>query len=265
MYESEEKTRVTMSPVNVELYFDEVSGYFRSEYMAKIFRFLEAERQRGNTQFLISMTERKKLTRAKEDEVIKQVRSIKPQAHGSIVTKGGRMLPLSGSKRLNLSNTPVLLVSNDEGQPVYVFPCLIGENYYDVAYGLGFLLAKLPQLPELPAGSEESIIRTIRENPSMLEEGLILLSTEVETSRGVADLLFSCESGMLLLVEVEREATDQTVGQVLRLCAGYEKQRGLAAGGVRAGIACLRMSENVEAAARRGGIEVFRVKPTGFE
>ena len=65
------------------------------------------------------------------------------------------------------------------------------------------------------------------DRPELLEEGLRLVSSEIETSRGRGDLLFKDKNEKFLLVEVEREASDQSVGQILRLCAGYEGQQGL--------------------------------------
>jgi hypothetical protein len=174
------------------------------------------------------------------------------------VTSGGHYLPLSGSKKLNLNNTPILLVRNESG-PLYVFPCKSGEIYHDVIRGIKFLHDNLPNLIELPAGTEESIISAIQDTPELLEEGLSLISSELETSRGRGDLLFKDKNERPLLVEVEREASDQSVGQILRLCAGYEGQHGMEPGTIRAAIACIRINDKVLAAAKRAGIEVWKI------
>ncbi len=207
----------------------------------------------------VSKVERKKISESDVGRIADRIRSIRPQARGSIVASGGKTLPLSGSKKLNLSNTPVLLVEKEE-VPVYVFPCRVGENYYDVMEGLRFLREHLPEIVDLPAGSEESIVSLIIQHPELLEKGLKLKSSEIETSTGRGDLLFRDGAGRLLLLEVEREATDQAVGQILRLCAGYEGINELGIGEMRAGIACFRINEHVLAAAKRAKIEVWKIK-----
>jgi len=206
----------------------------------------------------VNKTDRKSLTGSNLKDIADRIRSIKPQTRGSVAASGGDNLPLSGSKKLNLNNTPILLVSDESGTQ-YVFPCRIGESYYDVLKGIKFLRDNLPNLVALPARTEEIITEEILNAPEELERGLIFVSRELETSRGKADILFRDSNGRMLLVEVEREATDQSVGQILRLCAGYEDLHSLEPGTIRAGVACLRINENVRAAAKRAGINVWIV------
>ena len=60
-----------------------------------------------------------------------------------------------------------------------------------------------------------------------LEGGLVLDDYERETSMGKTDIVFRDSTGKFLVIEVEREATDSTVGQILRLSAGFEKHQGV--------------------------------------
>ncbi|MHB8567889.1 MAG: endonuclease NucS domain-containing protein [Nitrososphaerales archaeon] len=225
--------------------------------LPEIFKKLEELGGRGT---LVSRVERKSLTEKEEDLILDKIRKIKPQARGSIVTSGGKMLPLSGSKKLNLGNTPVILV--ETSAPIYVFPCRSGEKYYSLLEGLDFLKTNLPRLPELPAEIEESLANLISNNPGLLEEGLQLVSRELDTSTGKYDLLLTDKDGVPLLIEVERLLTDQALGQILRLCAGYERDNNLER--IRGAIVCLRAKETVLLGARRAGIEVFTIDPSGM-
>ncbi len=201
--------------------------------------------------------ERGDLSESEESRVLDQIRKIKPQARGSIVTSGGRMLPLSGSKKLNLQNTPVILVEGaGDQEPRYVFPCSIGEKYYSASDGIDFLEQNLPDLPKLEGESEEDLAKLISKNPEMLERGLRLVSEELDTPTGRCDLLFEDRNGAKLLIEVERDLSDQALGQVLRLAAGYEQE---SKGKIRAGIVCLHSHDNLELGAKRAGIEIWTI------
>lgn len=200
---------------------------------------------------LVSRIERSTLSEREESNLVDEIRKIRPQLRGSVVTFGGYMLPLSGSKKLNLLNTPVVLVGKDKEVIVYVFPCAIGEKYYSVSEGLSFVKANLNDLPLLPGVSEEAITKLIVNDPSILEEGLAFIGQEVNVSTGVCDIVFEDKYGKVLLVEVEREQSDQAIGQILRLAAGYEKDYNTI---VRPAIVCLR-GENL--GAKRAGIEVW--------
>ena len=256
------------SLIRLIVYYDEDAPSERSPESLRV--MLDELMSEGKV-YSVSMVKRGQLTEAQIAGVAEKIRSIRPQNRGSVVASGGDVLPLSGSKKLNLGNTPVLLVEKmgdgNVGLPVYVFPCRVGENYYGVLDGLRFLGEHLPDLADLPAWGEESIVREIVKHPEILENGLAIKSSEIETSTGRGDLLLCDSSGRLLLIEVERDATDQAVGQILRLCAGYEKENGLEFGSVRAGIVCFRINEHVLAAARRAKVEVWRMmkKKAGIE
>ncbi|HVB12334.1 MAG TPA: endonuclease NucS domain-containing protein [Nitrososphaerales archaeon] len=192
-----------------------------------------------------------------EEQVIEEIRMIKPQSRGSVVASGGSPLPISRSKRLNLQNTPIILV-RDKKKPVYVFPCKIGERYYSVVDGISFLKKNLPDLTDLEGEMEDALVTIISDAPEKLEEGLVLEDLEVDTPTGKTDLVFRDTRGQFLAVEVEREAADSAVGQILRLSAGFERHRNLSTNSVRAGIVCYRINSNVLAACERANIKVWK-------
>ncbi len=150
-------------------------------------------------------------------KIVEEIRRIKPQSRGSVVASGGRILPISGSKKLNLKNTPVLLVREIDGDadssPIYVFPCKVGERYYSVLDGIAFLSGTLPNLRELPGETEESLISSLKANSDRLESGLRFRSSEDTLTTGKTDLVFLDSRLQILLIEVERAATDSAIGQ----------------------------------------------------
>ena len=191
----------------------------------------------------------------KKSEITNKIHSIIPQKRGAIVTSRGTPLPLSGRKKLNLGNTPILIVE-DEERPTYVFPCRLGETYYDVNAGLAHLRANLPDLPPLSGMNEKDLSEIIVKNPEILENGLRGPRLEFDSGAGIIDIVLIDKNERHVLVEVEREADDAPLGQILRLCAAYEKKYSLPTGSVRGMIACMRAREFMQDAARRADIEI---------
>lgn len=190
-----------------------------------------------------------------KSEIADKMRTIIPQKRGGIVTSRKMILPLSGTKKLNLGNTPILIVE-DDGRPAYVFPCRLGETYYGIEDGITHLRSNLPGLPELTGLSEKDLTEIILKQPKVLGRGLHDPREEVETSAGTIDIVFRDDNERNLLVEVEREADDAPLGQILRLCAAYEKKLSLSRESVRGMIVCLRAREFIQDAAKRAGIEI---------
>ena len=231
------------------LYFDKSVTYNDPiEHILAEFSKLQAKT------FRIKQIERSDLR--SEELVIEDIRIIKPQSRGSVVAKGGSALPISGSKKLNLKNTPVIVV-RERKKPVYVFPCRIGERYYSIRDGLSFLREDLPKRVELQGEMEDSLVKMVLDRPEELEEGLVVDDFEHETPTGTTDVVLRDAMGGFLVIEAEREATDSTVGQILRLSAGFENNHGLTFNSVRAGVACYRISPNVLLACKRAGIAVW--------
>lgn len=217
----------------------------------------------------VTLSERKTMSKPQTEKAVDDIRRIKPQSRGSVVASGGKTMPISGSKKLNLQNTPVILVKETNGsevdsKPVYVFPCKVGERYYGVTDGISFLKETLPHLMDLPGEMEETIAGILRASPEKLEPGLVFRSAEDLLSTGKTDLVFNDAGDSILIVEIEREATDSAIGQILRLSAGFERDHGLKPNSVRSGIACFRINDNVLAAADRARIEVWKLQDSLF-
>jgi len=245
--------------LEVALFFDKNSPS-SNQILETVFNELSKLESLG---IRVTKLEKSSLSSPQMERVVDEIRQIKPQSRGSVVASGGRFLPISGSKKLNLLNTAVLLVRKIDGKtsPVYVFPCKVGERYYGVLEGILFVSTSYPNLGELPGEMEESLVNLLKNDPSKLEEGLTLRSSDDTLRTGKTDLVFSDVRSQTLLIEVEREATDSAIGQVLRLAAGYEMDHGSEK--VRCGIACFRINDNVLMAANRAGIEVWRAQGQG--
>jgi hypothetical protein len=237
--------------IDISIYYDKARDYSGLS-LAKILSELT-----NLTSDEIRTKEIEKSEITNEEQVVEAIRQIKPQARGSVVASGGSALPISGSKKLNLQNTPVIIVK-ERSKPVYVFPCKVGEKYYSVDNGLSFLKQNLPNLIELEGLMEDSLVNLISDAPYRLEDGLILEDLELNTPTGETDIVMRDSNGKYLVVEVEREASDSSVGQILRLSAGFEKHRNLDLGAVRAGVVCFRINPNVLAACTRANIEVWK-------
>lgn len=244
-----------MTKLDLELFYDKETKNYSESIDALINHCYKLQHKHG---VRFERFESRDLHRKQTEQVVSEIRGIIPQERGSIVTSRGSMLPLSKSKKLNLGNTPVLLVKAKK-KPVYVFPCRVGETYYDIPSGLSHLENNLPKLVPLSGEMETSLTVRLKATPSILEENLTFVAEEVDTTTGRADLLFYDNLGRHVLVEVEREATDAALGQILRLGAGYQEISKLPNDMLRMGIACSRVHKFVLAAASKGGIEIWKV------
>ncbi len=243
-----------MEDIILELYFAEAASYTGN--LSEIEE--QCERLAKDHGLILLQFEKEKLPAGKTKQIESEIRGLIPQERGTIVTSRGFFLPLSNSKNLNLGNTPVLLVKS-ERKLVYVFPCLLGERYFGILEGLKLLSSSLPELPPLEGEMEDTLIDHVLQENSRYEKELTFLGSEVETSAGRADLVFIDAQGRHLIVEVEREANDNALGQVLRLCAAYEKKFHMPREKVRAAIACARIHEFIVEAAKRAGVEIWAV------
>jgi hypothetical protein len=238
--------------IEINLFYDEKARY--SLGTNELLRRFSDLGKKEDVKLVV--TKRVELAKQDEKTILAAIREIRPQLKGKVRASRGGALPISGSGKLNLGNTPIILVSRDH-ENLYVFPCRMGEKEYNIASGIDFLSENLPAVPLLESETEADISTILQKDPSLLEDDLYFEGSEVDTSTGKADLVFTDGTGKHLVLEVEREAGDSAVGQILRLCAGYENKSRLSSGSVRMGIVCLRMNENVRAAARRAGIEVW--------
>ncbi len=246
--------KVGNGDIILELYFDKAALYMETKW--EIENQCRTLQTRHNLTFL--EFEKLELSCGRTKQIENEIRNLLPQERGTIVTTRGFLLPLSNSKNLNLSNTPVLLVKS-KGRLAYVFPCLLGERYFSILDGLNRLAFTLPELPKLEGEMEEALIERVLGESSKFEKALLLEGREIETSAGKADLIFLDASGRHVIVEVEREATDSSLGQVLRLCAAYQKKFNLSREKLRAAIACTRVHEFVNDAAKLADVEIWMI------
>lgn len=248
--------------LEISAFYDSSSSSAYSHPLQDVLSGLSKLESHGVRVFLF---DKDKLSNGELKKAVEEIRRIKPQSRGSVVASGGQILPISGSKKLNLQNTPVLIVRQTEdgsdSSPIYVFPCKVGESYYSALDGISFLFNSLPNLGDLPGEMEESLILVLKSHPEKLESGLVFCSSENSLTTGKADLVFTDSQSKFLLVEVERVATDSAIGQVLRLAAGFERDQGT--GRVRCAIVCYRINDNVLAGAERAGIEVWKAQKNG--
>ena len=249
-----------LDSVCLKLYYDETIRSYNGRLDSIINSILELKRNFG---FAVELYERKLLNPESVSKVMEEIRAIIPQSRGSIVTSRNSILPLSKTKKLNLDNTPVLIVEEKE-RPIYVFPCRLGESYFSVEYGVDFIKSNWPELRPLEGENEELITRLIKERPDLLEDGFRLEASEVMLETGKVDVIFKDSRDSLVIVEVEREATDATLGQILRLASGYEgnKMRDGRGRKVRAGIVCYRAKKFIPVAAKRAQVEIWQTLST---
>ncbi len=186
-----------------------------------------------------------------------KLRELPPQKRGKIVTKHELMLPLSGSKNLNLGNTPILLVERGDSL-VDVFPKSAQGEYFDVRDGLLQILELGPrEAVDIP--SMEGLVQSrLVADSKLVEEGLSLIGAEHEVPSGFIDLLFKDAKGQFLVLELKREGTDATIGQILRLTASLAQVENVEPTEVRMMIVCGRTKTNVELAAKFAQIEVHK-------
>ncbi|SRR6266540_3480853 len=197
------------------------------------------------------------LTAESVRELKKSLRDLPPQKRGEIVTSRGNMLPLSAGKNLNLSNTPILLVEKD-GIPIDVFPKRTEDHYRDLREGLRQMLGPGIELNQGSPSAEEDARSRFVSNVSALEPGLELTGEEVHVEAGNIDLLLRDKTNRFLVVEIEREARDATIGQVLRLSASLAERENISPDSIRKVIICARINSHVELAARSIKIEIHK-------
>jgi hypothetical protein len=190
-------------------------------------------------------------------QLIGDIRSIPPQVRGRIVSSRGKVLPLSGSKLLNVANTPILVLRQNS-TAISVFPHLLGATYFDIESSLDRILNQGPSEYFQDRGLlENPIVKILADNPALLEEGMRFIGSGVEVPAGVVDVLLQDREGTDVLVEVETRARDSAVGQVLRLARSHAEKTGR--NHVRKLIVCQDFDVGLPLACREAGIELFRL------
>ncbi|MCD6324269.1 MAG: DUF91 domain-containing protein [Desulfurococcales archaeon] len=83
-------------------------------------------------------------------------------------------------------------------------------------------------------GSEEDLVEKVAGNPSLVEEGAVLVSREVSTPHGRIDVVLRGRDGKLILVEAKRSSADIDAVYQLRRYVEYYRSLGVDAEGVLA-------------------------------
>lgn len=189
-----------------------------------------------------------------------EIRSIPPQVRGKIVSSSNYILPLSGSKNLNLKNTRILLLYRD-GLPINVFPHLLGMNYNSIEEFLDRILKYGPSDYVDTKGILESPIQKIlSEFPSIIEDGMHFIDLNVKLENGEIDLLFQDREGNYVVIEIETFAKDVSFTQVCRLATEFSRVRDIPIKKIRKMIVCLDYLKNILKACKSAGVELYEVK-----
>jgi hypothetical protein len=240
------------------LYYDLKSVY--PDKISELVQLLDSIR----TQHAIEFEEipRDKMTSESEGNLKNALYKLQlhPEGRGEIVTGRGNMLPLSKGKNLNLANTPILLIE-ENGKPVDVLPKRIQGHFTSVKAGLLDMLENGLQIGKIVPSVENMAISRVIKDPRIIEDGLEIIGREIDVPAGKIDLLAKDQNQMYLVVEFEREATDECIGQIIRLSASFVKQNKLSSEAVRKMIVCGRAYDHYIDAAKSVSIEV-RVLPS---
>jgi hypothetical protein len=235
------------------LYYDGKSLY--SDSIPEFTELLEAIKTRSGTE--VEIVPRDKLTTEGESNLKSAIYRLQlhPQNRGDIVTSRGNMLPLSKSKKLNLGNTPILLIE-DDGEPIDILPKRVQDHFTSVKTGLLEILEKGPVLDMNMLSAESLAISSVIKDPRTLEDELNIIGNEIVVSTGKIDLLARDRKQRFVVIEFEREARDATIGQIIRLAAGLAEKEQVDASSIRKMVVCRRMNDNVKKAAKAMNIEV---------
>lgn len=228
-----------------------------AERIPRIVSTLEKIKSRWGVEYRVE--EMEGMSEDEVDMLRAEIREIVPQVRGRIVSSGGNILPLSHSKKLNVDNTPILILYADNA-PLQVCPHMLGKEYVTVEEGLNRILDQGPEKGLEGNGLlEVPLLKLLAVYPAMLEEGASCLGVEVDVGVGVADLILSGGNGHTIIVEVKSHGDDLAVGQVSRIAEGYIAKEGIDAQMVRKAIVCVTFSKNLVEACRGANIELYQV------
>jgi len=200
------------------------------------------------------------LSETEIEVILDQIRIASRIAKVRVSSKGGGILPISRSKQLNLNQIPILLVM-EHGRPWNIFPNEKGGK--GQRYEINSYLEKLLELDQIEefeqqALSEDDICRILANFPLMIEDNLQYKSREVEVEGGRIDMIFIDSKDNHMLVEIEINGTDNTIGQVNRFVEGYCKKNKILREKIRKAIICIEISGNVLSACKESDIEVYQ-------
>ncbi|MBD3190033.1 MAG: DUF91 domain-containing protein [Candidatus Heimdallarchaeota archaeon] len=196
-----------------------------------------------------------------------EIRTAATRGKFKVVSGGGGPLAISGSsKKLNLINGPVLVIRRD-GRIEEVFPRGIqgikDSRISPIDFLKKSLFSEKPITERLDdiSFTEKNLRNLIITSPSLIEEGLTLLDTEVEIDSAVIDLVLEDRQENHLLLEFKLTAKDQTIGQVTRYnYKEYSRKKNISPAKIRRGIVTLGITGQIIKACKTNNIELYLVK-----
>mgnify|MGYP001087850395 FL=1 len=241
---------------NIELYLDPDASY--APRMQTLISLLEELKKRWMMEYVVVKS--RELSPEEAERVESAIRSIPPQVRGRIVSSRHHALPLSRTKRLNLKNTPVIILRKN-GFPVDVYPHLLGTNYSSPEDFVTKILRVGPdEHLEARGILEDPLVKIIADYPDCLEEGMVLLETNAQTEAGVIDALMEDSTGNPVVLEAETKAKDSSVAQVCRLAAGYARSREISLDKIRKIVVCLGYEGQLAATCQGSNVELYRIE-----
>ncbi|MBS7622304.1 DUF91 domain-containing protein [Candidatus Bathyarchaeota archaeon] len=240
----------------IELYLDADSSH--SARAQRLVSLLKELRKKWMIEYAVISTGQ--LSNEDIERIGIEIRSIPPQVRGRIVSSRHNVLPLSRTKRLNLSNTPIILMRK-KSLPVDVYPHLLGTKYFSPEDSLEKILRVGPaDFLEARGMLEEPLLKIIADHPDSLEEGMTFLDANLKTDVGVVDAVMKDRLGNLVVVEAETSAKDSSVAQVCRLSAGYAKSINIPPDKIRKIIVCVSYEGQLAATCEGSNVELYRLE-----
>lgn len=218
---------------------------------------LEQIKRKWDVEF--QLVEAESLSPSRVEQLKDNIRSTLPQLRGKIVSSKNQVLPLSKTKNPNLTNTPILLLYQN-GRSVNVFPHLLGTTYFDIESSLETIAKNGPRAHLVARGLLENPIQKIlADDPSILEEGMKFLGTEVQVEAGIIDILLQDAEGRIVVVEIETKANEAAVAQVCRLATSYSSTDKVAEDTIRKVIVCQQFEEKTVRACKGANVELYKL------
>jgi len=237
------------------LYYNKGAPY--SARIQTIENTLEQIKRKWDVEF--QLVEAESLSPSQVERLKDDIRSTLPQLRGKIVSSKSQVLPLSKTKNPNLTNTPILLLYQND-RSVNVFPHLLGTTYFDIKSSLETIVTNGPRAHLVARGLLENPIQKIlADDPSILEEGMKFLGAEVDVEAGVIDILLQDAMGRVVVVEIETKANETAVAQVCRLAASYSSTAKVAEDTMRKVIVCQQFEEKTVRACKGANVELYKL------
>jgi hypothetical protein len=176
-----------------------------------------------------------------ESNVLNELRSIPPQTRGRIRSGRGRVLPISHGGRLNLVNTPVIMVL-EHGRATDVYPKELEGKVYS--------LFDFVNTGKKGVSLEKLLAEVIKNRPGLLEPEWLSVDDEVDVGGGKVDLMIKSKD-RVTLVECKSVADQGALGQLLKQASGAQSPRLV--------LLCFDVKGNILEACKKNGVEIYRL------